>query len=135
MRRALNVLNDVRDLSELLNGANVEQTTLSPGGGGMQLAAELTRAMPERQAVVRQGWLRRVKTAWTKCELRLTHIQSVTVKRLTDLALGQVPVIGCEAVAGGYEFTIQAPDGLRMVLRLDQLEGSFNDLGSPIESP
>jgi hypothetical protein len=135
MQRDIKVLTDVKDLSELLSGARIERVRLLPSGGGMQLSAELTRAMPERQTVIRQGLFRRLKTPWTACELELFRVTSVAVKHLTDLAPDQTPVIACEAVPGGYQFTVQAPDGLQLVLNLDQLDGSFADIGAPIASP
>lgn len=135
MQREIKVLTDVKDLSELLSGASVDRVRLSPGGVGMQMMAELTRAMPERQTVIRQGLFRRLKTPWITCELKLSHITSVNVKHLTDLSPDQTPVMACEAVPGGYELTVQAPDGLQLMMHLDQLDGSFADIGSPIESP
>lgn len=135
MQRDIKVLTDVKDLSELLNGANVEHAEVKPGGNGMQLMARLLRAMPERQTVVKHGLFRRLKTPWSRCELAFSHITSVGVKRLTDAAPDQTPLMACEAVPGGYELTLQAPDGLQLMMRLDQLEGSFADVGSPIESP
>ncbi len=135
MQRDIKVLTDVKDLSDLLNGASVEQAQVSPGGNGLQLTARLLRAMPERQTVVKKGLFRRLKTPWTTCEVTLSHITSVNVKHLTDVAPDQTPLIACEAVPGGYQLTVQAPDGLQLMLNLDQLDGSFADVGSPIESP
>ncbi len=135
MERAIKVLTDVKDLSELLSGASVEHAQVRPGGSGLQLVARLLRAMPERQTVVKHGLFRRLKTPWTTCELKLSHITSVNVKHLTDVAPDQTPVMVCEAVPGGYQLTVQAPDGLQLMMHLDQLDGSFADVGSPIESP
>lgn len=135
MERTITVLTDVNDVGELLNGASVEHAEVKPGEGGLQLVARLMRAMPERHTVIKRGLLRRVKTPWTACELTLSRVQAVTVKRLADLAPDQRPIIDCEAVPGGYQFAIQAPDGLQLTVSLDRLEGSFADVGSPIESP
>ena len=135
MERTITVLTDVKDVGELLNGASVEHAELKPSGGVLQLVARLVRAMPERRIVVKRGLFRRLKTPWTACELKLSRVQAVTVKRLTDLAPDQRPIIVCEAVPGGYQFSIQAPDGLQLTVSLDRLEGSFADVGSPIESP
>jgi hypothetical protein len=85
--------------------------------------------------VVKRGLFRRIQTPWTVCELTLSRIQSVTVKRLSDLAPDQTPIIACEALPGGYQFTLQAPDGLQLTVGLDQLDGSFADVGSPVEHP
>lgn len=135
MQRDIKVLTDVKDLSELLSGANVEQVQLKPSGGGLRLAARFLRAMPERQTVVKRGPFRRLRTPWTACELNLSRIQSVTVKRLSDLAPDQIPVLACEASPGGYQCTIQAPDGLQLTVGLDQLDGSFSDVGAPVDNP
>jgi len=135
MERAITLVTDVKDLSELLNGASIEQAQLVPDRGRLQLVLELTRAMTERQQVVRHGLIRRVKTPWTKCRLMFNRIGTVTVKRLTDLAPDQTPLLSCDAVKGGYQLTVQAPDGLQFVLGLEQLDGAFADIGNPIESP
>ncbi|HAM40976.1 MAG TPA: hypothetical protein DDX89_01905 [Candidatus Omnitrophica bacterium] len=135
MERAMAVLTDVKDVGELLDGARVEQAELKPGAGGWQLVARLVRAMPERQTVVKRGVFRRLKIPWTACELTLSRVQAVTVKRLTDLAPDERPILACEAVPGGYQFSIQAPDGLQLTVSLDRLEGSFRDVGTAIENP
>jgi hypothetical protein len=135
MERRIAVLSDVKDLSEWLNGASVEQAHVVQAGGRLQLVLDLTRAMTEAKRVVRVGLLKRVKTPWTKCQVRLSGINAVTVKRLADLAPDQTPLLSCEAVTGGYQLTVQAPDGLQLVLALSQLDGSFADIGSPIEAP
>ena len=135
MERSLAVVSDVKDLSELLNGASVEHAELVPSGGTMHLVLALTRAMVERQEVVRRGPFRRLKTPWTKCQLRLSHIQAITVRRLADQAPDHAPLMACDAVPGGYQVTVQAPDGLQLVLRIDRLEGAFTDVGSPITAP
>ena len=135
MERSVTLVTDVKDLSDLLNGASLDQARLVPSGGRMQLVLELTRAMIEQQRVIRHGLIKRVKTPWTKCQLALQGITSITVKRLTDLAPDQIPLLACEAVPGGYQLTVQAPDGLQFVLGLDQLNGHFSDVGNPIESP
>lgn len=135
MERTITVLTDVKDLGELLNGSRVDQAQLIPSAGRLQLVLELTRAMVEQQHVVKRGPFRRLKTPWSQCRLTLNRITSVTVKRLTDLAPDQTPLLSCDAVSGGYQLTVQAPDGLQFVLGLDQLDGSFADIGSPIEAP
>ena len=135
MERARTLVTDVKDLGELLNGASVDQAQLVPVGRGIQLVVDLTRAMVERQTVVRQGLFRRLRTPWTKCQLTLNGISAVTVKRLTEMSPDQAPLLSCEAVQGGYAFTLQATDGLQFILHLEQLDGIFKDLGSPIEAP
>ncbi len=135
MERPVTVVSDVKDLSDLLNGASLEHVRAVPQGGSLDIMLELVRAMVERQHVVRQGWFRRLKTPWTKCQLTLKGIGGMTVKHLTDLAPGESALFSCDAVAGGYRLTVQAPDGLQLVLDLAQLNGTFTDLGSPLEAP
>lgn len=135
MNRAITVISDVKDLAELLNGASVDQARLVPAVGRLQLVVDCTRAMIERQEVVRRGLIKRLKTPWTKCQLTFNRITTATVKRVTDAPADQTPLLNCEAVKGGYQLTIQAPDGLQFILGLDQLDGHFADVGSPIESP
>ena len=135
MERSMTLVTDVKDLSDLLNGASLDQARLVPSGGHLQLVLELTRAIVERQQVVRRGLFRRIKTPWTKCQMTLRGIHNVTVKRLTDLAPDQAPLLSCDAIPGGYQLTVQAPDGLHLLLECPQLDGSFTDIGSPIDSP
>jgi hypothetical protein len=135
MERSIAVVTDVKDLNDLLSGASLDQARCVPTREGAELVVEFTRAMVERQTVVRRGLFRRMKTPWTKCELRLSKITAITVRRLADLPPDQHPLLSCEAVHGGYQLTVQAPDGLQFVLGLLQLDGSFADVGTPIESP
>lgn len=135
MERTVAFVTDVKDLSDLLNGASVDEAGMVPVGGRLQLRLRLTRAMPERQRVVRAGLLKKVKTPWTKCELALNGITTVAVKRTEEAVTRQAPLMACDAVKNGYQLTVQAPDGLQFVLNLEQLDGSFADVGSPIESP
>lgn len=135
MQRTIQVLSDVKDLSELLRGARVEQADLAPSGGQLALALALTRAMAEQRTTVRQGFVQRVKTPWTKCALRLGAVTGASVKRMEDRIPDDAPLFSAEAIPGGYELTVQAADGLRLVVKLDRLDGSFADVGSPIVSP
>ncbi len=135
MERAISVVSDVRDLSELLHGASIDQARLVSSGGWMRMEVELTRAMPERQRVVRQGLLKRMKTPWSKGRLTLDRIQDVAVQRLSDMPPDQTPLLACDAIAGGYQFVVTAPDGLQIQLTLEQLSGAYEDVGSPIEAP
>ena len=134
MERAIAVLTDVKDLGELLQGASLEEVHVEPVGGRLQLALELTRAVIERQTVVRAGWFRRAKTPWTKSQLTLKGINALTIRRLTETSPNHVPLLACDAVQGGYQLTVRALDGLQFVLGLSQLEGSFRDVGNLIES-
>ena len=135
MERSIAVVTDVKDLSDLLSGARVDQAQLVPSAGRLQLVVDLTRAMLEQQHVVRRGLIKRLKTPWTKCQLTLNEVTAVTVKRVTDTAPDQTPLLSCDAVKGGYQVTVQAPDGLQFVLGLERLAGTFSDVGSPIDSP
>ncbi len=135
MQRAIGLATDVKDLSELLDGASLDQARIVSSSGRLRLELELTRAMVEQQQVVRHGLLKRVKTPWIKGRLILDHIQDVVVQRLSDGGPEQVSLFTCDAVPGGYQFVVTAPDGLRLSMTLEQLHGQFQDVGSPIESP
>ena len=135
MERTLAVVTDVQDLADLLAGASVDQVQLVSAGGQMQVVIELTRALLERQEIVQRGLFRRLKTPWTKCELRLSRITAATVKRLVDLAPNQTPVVVCDAVGAGYRITVHTPDGLELLLTADRLAGTFADVGHVIETP
>lgn len=135
MERGITVVSDVKDLGELLSGASVDQASIVPDGRHVELTVELTRAILERQVVVRQGLFKRAKTPWTKCRLTLRKITSVAVKRVTEQEPHDVPILQAEAVSGGYQLTVHAPDGLQLLLGLDTLDGLFADVGAPIESP
>ena len=135
MERAINVLTDVKDLSEWLKGSRVDEAKLEPSTGQLAFTLELTRAMTERQTRARQGLFMRTKTPWIRCRLTLHHIGDARIKRLTDQAPNDTPLLTCEAVKGGYQLTVQAEDGLQFILNLDQLDGTFTDVGSPIDAP
>lgn len=135
MERAITVLTDVKDLAELLDGARVEQAKLVPAAGQLRLVVECTRAMPERQRVVRSGLFKRAKIPWTRCQLTFNRLTSVTVRRLEGMPPEDMPLLSCEAVPGGYRLTIQTPDALRFIASLEQLDGAFEDVGSPLDSP
>lgn len=134
MERAIAYLTDVKDLSELLDGATIDQVRTTSTPSGAEVILELTRGMLERQTVVRQGLFRRAKMPWTKCRLTLQGAKELVVQRATDVPPDQ-PLINCEAVLGGYHCTVQGTDGLFLSFKLDQLQGLFTDVGSPIESP
>ena len=129
MKRQMTVLTDVKDLAELLDGAVVEQAKLVPAGGRLELVLEGTRAMVEQPPVARGGWFTRAKTPWTKYRLTLTRITSVTVTHVEQRPADHAPLLACETVPGGYELTVQAPDGLRLVVGLEQLDGTVADVG------
>ena len=135
MQRAIAVVTDVKDLSELLHGASVEQARMVSSGGRLRVEVELTRAMMEQQRVVRHGLFKRTQTPWIKGRLTLEGIQDVEVQRVSDQPPDQTPLLTCEAIPGGYQFVVTAPDGLRLQLTLAQLSGQFEDIGRPIESP
>ena len=135
MQRNITLVTDVKDLSEFLNGASIEQARVVSSGGRLRLEVELTRAMVEEQRVVHQGLFKRMKTPWIKGRLTLHQIQDVTVQCVSDLPPDQAPLLSCDAVPGGYQLVVSAPDGLRLQLTLEQLSGQFEDLGAPIESP
>lgn len=135
MHKQLSVLSDVKDLAELLDGAGVEQAKLVPAGGRLELVLEGTRAMVEQPPVARGGLFQRAKTPWTKYRLTLTRITGVTVTRAEPTSADHAPLLACDAVPGGYELTVQAPDGLRLVVGLEQLDGTVVDVGSVIQVP
>lgn len=136
MQRHLSVLTDVKDVSELLEGARVEQAQLIPQPGKrLQLIVELTRAMLEQQRVVKQGFFRRMKTPFIKSRLTVNGVTAATVRRLEEVPPNGVPLLVGESVPGGYQLTIQAPDGLQLALGVEQLDGLFEDVGPPLETP
>ena len=135
MERAITVVTDVKDLSDLLHGASVDQARFVASGGRLRMELELTRAMAEQQRVVRHGMFKRVRTPWVKGRMTLERIQEVTVQRVGDLGPDEFPLFACEAVPGGYQVVVTTPDGLRLSLALEQLSGQFHDVGTPIESP
>ncbi len=134
MERTIAVLSDVKDLSELLHGASVEQARLVPSGGRLRLEMELTRACAEMPAVAHRGFMGRIKIPWVKSRLSLGQIKDAAVQRLSHAPPAQTSLLSCEAVAGGYTLVVTSPDGLRLSLTLEQLNGQFADLGQPITS-
>ena len=134
MERAITVLTDVNDLEQLLQGARIEQANLRTVGGRSELSLELTRAMMERSPEKR-GLFRRSKVPWTKSRLTLRQITATTVIPPTDVPANEMPVVSAQAAVGGYQVIVKTPEGMQMVLTADQLDGTFADIGAPIESP
>ena len=135
MERSVSVVTDVKDVSELLNGASLEQVRLLPSEGRLRVELELMRVMPERATTVRRGLWTRMKTPWTKSRLTLHQIKEASVRRATDAPPEHTPLLACEAVPGGYTVTVTSPDGVQYVFKLEQLHGQFTDIGNPIEAP
>lgn len=135
MERTLQVVTDIQDLSDLLAGASVDQIRLAAAGGRMEVVVELTRALLEQQAVARRGLFRRLRTPWTKCELRIAGVVSAAVTHVMDARADHAPVVRCDAVGQGYRLAIQAPDGLQVVVTAERLQGTFADVGRVIETP
>ena len=135
MRRTFDVLTDIKDVADCLAGASVDHARLVPVGGRLNLELEVTRAVLEDQRVVRRGPFRRLKTPWIKGRLTLTQLSALALERLGDAGPQQAPLLWGEAVPGGYELVITSPEGLRLRVRAEQLNGAYEDVGSPIESP
>ena len=135
MEQAIAVLSDLKNVSELLEGASIEQARLVPSIGRLQLELEVTRACPELKTTVRRGLMRKTTIPWVKSRLTVGQITGVSIQRAAEAPAGQTPVLACEAVPGGYTLTVTSPDGLQLTLALDQLQGQFADLGRPIGSP
>ena len=135
MERAIAVVNDVTDLSELLDGARVDRARLVPEGGRLRLELELTRACRELQTVVRRGLLKRSTTPWAKSRVVLDRVSEAMVQRLVEMPPEPIPLLTCEAVAGGYQLTVTTSDGLRVDVTLAALSGRFMDTAAPVEFP
>ena len=138
MEQGLSVVSDIKNLSELLDGACVGHMRLAPNGGRLRLEMELTRACREMQPVARRGVFGRPKTPWMKCRLTLNQAKEASVVHLAFMPLQgppQEPLLACEAVAGGYQLVVTTPERLRLTVTLEQLDGQFADVGGPVESP
>jgi hypothetical protein len=135
MERTIQVMGDLKDLGELLDGAGIDQARLAPSDGRLRLDMELTRACPELQAAARPGFGGRRKVPWVKSRLVLERITDAAVQRVTDGGAAQPPLLACEAIAGGYTVAVTSHDGLRLVLTMDQLSGAFQDIGQPVANP
>ena len=144
MERAIRVLGDIKDLSELLQGASLDQARLlpatasaaggpGPSNGRLRLELELTRACPELQAPGGRGWGFRPRVPWVKSRLVLQQVSGASVQRLDDGSPAQVSLLACDAVSGGYTLSVTSHDGLQLVLTLEQLDGEFKDIGQPAE--
>ena len=134
MERTIGYLTDLKDLSNLLVGARIEHAELVPAVGSCSLDLQLTRAMVEQPAAQRAGLFKRPKTPWSSSRLTLKRIRSVAIHRAEDLT-ADTPLLDAEAVPGGYAVKIQSPDGLQFLLQVDQLQGQFADIGSPVVAP
>src|SRR3989338_5460733 len=131
----ISVLGDVKDLSEILQGASLDQVRLRPDGGRLRLEAELTRACSELRPAGRGGFGLRPRVPWVKSRLTLGEIRDVSVQRLDDGSPAQMSLLACDAIPGGYTLSIMSHDGLKLVLTLDQLRGQFADVGKPAAAP
>lgn len=134
MERAIAVLNDIKDLSEMLDGARIDQARVTSSGGHLRFELELTRAMVEEAPAAHRGFFTRAKTPWVKSRLSLDQVQDVAVQPLSDRSPQQVPLLNCEAIPGGYRLVVTAPDGLQLSLTLGQLTGRFQDVSGPLTS-
>ncbi len=132
MERAIQVLGGIKDLSELLQGASLDQAKLVPGGARLRLELELTRACPELQVAGRGSFGFQRRVPWVKSRLVLNQIRDAAIQRLDDGSPAQVSLLACDAVLGGYTLSVTSHDGLKLVLTLDQLDGKFVDVGKPI---
>ena len=121
MERTVSVLSDVKDLSELLAGARIEQVRCVPSGARLRLEVELTRPHREVQA--------KPPIPWVKSRLSIGQIKESSVARVSEQAGAPAPWLSCDAIPGGYRFVITSADGLRSVLTLEQLNGQFTDHG------
>jgi len=135
MQRTLSVVNDVKDLGELIEGASIDAARLVPAGDRLRLEMELTRACAELAGTVRGGLLHRPKTPWTRSRLLLEGIKDAAVGRAPETPGAHPSLLGCEAVTGGYKLTVTSHDGLQLSLTLDQLNGQFSDIGQPVAAP
>ena len=128
MERNIEVLGDIKDLSELLGAASIDQIRLFPAGGRLKLDLELTRACLE--AVPASGGAFRRKTPWVKSRLVLNQIRDAAFERLENSS-AQVSLLACDSVGGGYAISVTSHDGLRLVMSLEGLQGEFQDIGKP----
>jgi len=136
MERVLAVVSDIKNLSELLAGARIEEAVLACVGGRMQLTLEVTRAVVEQQRVVRQGFRHRLDTPWAKSRVVINGIRTVTQRPApVEGSAADLSLLSCDAVAGGYHLTIQDPAGWQFVLEVEQLTGSCTDVGEVIHAP
>lgn len=133
MEWTINVLGDIKDLSEMLQGASADSLRLQPAGGRMQLELELTRACPELASAQGRGF-GRARVPFVKSRLVLNHIREAAVQRLDDGSPDRLSLLACDAIAGGYVVSIVSHDGLKLVLTVDQLQGQFSDMGKPVDS-
>ena len=132
MQQTISVISDVKNLGELLDGARVDDAQVLPGGGRLRLELALTRACRERPPVGRRGLLTHAKPPEVKSRLVLGQITAASIQRRSGASEDHAPFVVCEAVAGGYEIRVAAPDGLRLRLTLEQLDGQFADVGEPV---
>ena len=137
MERQIRVLTDIKDLDELLTGARVDRThVVSSPGKPPQLIVELTRAMIERQSTVQQGLFKRTTTPFSSCRLVFSSIRRVTTESVEGAPpLTDGSVLSCEPVKGGYHLTIRGEGSAQIMLELDTLNGVFQDVGQPVETP
>jgi hypothetical protein len=132
MERQIAVLSDIKDVTELLNGARIDRTRVVSGASQTQVIVDLTRAMVERPAVVQPGLFRRSKTLFTKSQLVFSAVRSVTNAPPAE-GLFEGAIMNCEPVKGGYQLTLRGEGQATLVVLVDRLDGVFQDVGQPID--
>ena len=129
MERIIKYVNDVKDLSALLETARIDRVEFN--GAGDTLTMALTRAMIEEPPAGRQGFFTNARIPWTASRLVLRRIRGVAT---TQAASGErPPLLECDAVPGGYELKIQGTGGMQHLVTVDQLDGEFSDVGSIVQ--
>lgn len=120
MEHAIAVLSDVSHLSGILGGAVFGAARLVPSGSRLRLELEL---LPAPSAGRRRG-----APAAATHRLILEQVTEATLRHVATVPTDQ-PLVSCEAVRGGYQVVVAAPDGLRLELSVEQLSGRLVALG------
>ena len=130
MERTIQVLGDIKDLSELLQGASIDKMRLLPSGGRLKLDVELTRACFEMAPSGKGSGFSR-KVPWVKSRLVLGQIRDAAFEPAQNGA-AEAALLACDSIGGGYTLSVASQSGLRLVMNMDALQGEFQDVGNPV---
>lgn len=130
MERAIQVLGDIKDLSELLQGASIDKMRLQASGERLKLDLELTRACLEGTPAGSAKPFGR-KIPWVKSRLTLSDIRDAAFE-YAQSGSSQVSLLACDSIEKGYTLSVTSQEGLRLVMSLDTLRGAFEDVGEPV---
>jgi hypothetical protein len=120
MQRSIRVLSDVCTVADLLAGGRIESMDVAAQRGSSTVSVVLKR--PQIEAETDRS-AKRVPVVTSTLVFRGV----AEINTQPAVPQGQVPLVSCEAVPGGYVCALDAPPGQQTLLKMPALEGFFQD--------